>query len=291
MIGTVTWLIMMVANANSGLEPSDYLVPRGWQGNPWGPEATEARRNGQLPAPPMTPAMKSWDRWGRENLHTGDIVFRQGDAHVLFGYFPFSRFIARVNNSEYSHTGVVVVEDDGPVVYDTTKLGVRRQPFAVWTMDIVNAFGLKRLRPELRDRIPVIVDWVHDVYQRQVPFDYNLRLSDDALYCVELTEKAFRAAGLVLSEPVMLGDMERAEEFPLCMFGLWYASQLVLDPPLDLQQAVFFPGNERHGIWSSPHLETITTWTSDDQQPGSIAAPDPEPGRASVGQAAGRDVR
>jgi hypothetical protein len=26
---------------------------------------------------------------------------------------------------------------------------------------------------------------------------------------------------------------------------------------LSLEQLVFFPGNERHGIWSSPHLMTI----------------------------------
>lgn len=290
MIRTACSILMLIFNANDGLEPSDYLVPPGWEGNPWGPQANQARRNGELPPPPMSPQMQRWEEWGRQTLRTGDIVFRRGDAHVLFGYFPFSRFIANVNNSEYSHTGVVVVEDGEPFVYDTTKLGVRRQPFAVWTLDITGSFGLKRLRPEFHDRIPQVVDWVHQVYRDQVPFDFNLRLDDDALYCVELTEKAFRAAGLPLSEPVMLGDMERASEFPLCIFGLWYASRLALETPLDLQQGVYFPGNERHGIWASPHLETVTVWRSSDSSQTQDVPPI-QRARAHMGQVPGGDVR
>lgn len=290
MIRTAYTILILFLNSHSGLEPSDYLVPPGWQGNPWGPAANEARRTGELPPPPMTSEMANWDRWGRQHLRTGDIVFRQGDAHVLFGYFPFSRFIANVNNSDYSHTAVVVVEDGAPFVYDTTKQGVRRQPFAVWTLDIFGAFGVKRLRPELRDRIPQVVAWVHQVYRDQVPFDFNLRLDDDALYCVELTEKAFRAAGVTLSEPIMLGDMERAAEFPLCIFGLSYASRLALDRPLDLQQAVFFPGNERHGIWSSPDLEVLATWKDGDWlQAAETPSRDRE--QAAVGQVPGVSTR
>ena len=77
----------------------------------------------------MTPRMEQWDRWGRTVLRDGDIVFRLGDARVLFGYFPFSRFIANVSGSKYSHVGTVAIEDGAPVVYDTAKPGVRRQPF------------------------------------------------------------------------------------------------------------------------------------------------------------------
>jgi hypothetical protein len=66
-----------------------------------------------------------------------------------------------------------------------------------------------------------------------------------------MTEKAFRSSGLTLSEPVLLGNMEHAPEFPICMFAFAYLS------PWKLDQPVFFPGNDRHGIWSSPLLETI----------------------------------
>ena len=40
------------------------------------------------------------------------------------------------------------------------------------------------------------------VYDQQVPFDSEFRMDDQALYCVEMTEKAFRSQGLALSEAV-----------------------------------------------------------------------------------------
>ena len=245
------WLAMAISGRHDGLEATDRLVPPGWKGNPWGPVATAARKSGEFPPIIDTPEMTQWDRWGRQILRTGDIVFRRGDARVLGGFFPFSRFTANVTGSQFSHTGTVVIEDGEPVVYDTTNPSVRRQPFKVWALDNTGPFGAKRLKPQYRDRIPKVVEYLRKVYQQQVPFDWELSNDDRNLYCLEMTEKAFRNAGLVLSQPVVLHDMENINQFPLCVLGFTTFS------PLKLDQAVFFPGNERHGVWSSPYLETI----------------------------------
>src|SRR5262249_32272961 len=141
-------LLFLASHAHDGLEPTDRLVPPGWQGNPWGPAATRARETGELPPIVMTPRMQQWDRWGRAVLRDGSPLFRRGDARILFGYFPFSRFLANVNNSPYSHAGIVAVEDGQPVVYDTTKAGVRRQPFPIWVLDNFGPLGVKRLKPD-----------------------------------------------------------------------------------------------------------------------------------------------
>jgi hypothetical protein len=201
--------------------------------------------------------MARWDRWGRQVLRDGDIVFRMGDARLLHGYFPMSRFLANASNSKFSHTGVVAIEEDGPVVYDTTRTSVARQPFCVWILDNVGSIGVKRLRPEYRGAIPGALAYCRKVFQDQVPFDYELSLDDRKLYCVEMTEKAFRSAGIELSKPIRLGDMERAPEFPVCMFGIQFASNYMLEQPLTFNSLVYFPGNERHGIWSARQLMTI----------------------------------
>ena len=75
-----------------------------------------------------------------------------------------------------------------------------------------------------------------------MPFDYQLSDDDSALYCVEMTEKAFRSAGIELSKPIRLGDMERASEFPLQMFGLRFASKYALEHPLTFRPARLLPG-------------------------------------------------
>jgi hypothetical protein len=176
---------------------------------------------------------------------------------LLHGYFPFSRFLANCSNSPFSHTGIIAIEKEIPVVFDTTRPAVARQPFCVWVLDNVGSIGVKRLAPQFRGAIPKVLAYSRQVYQDQVPFDYELCLDDSALYCVEMTQKAFMAAGIELSQPIRLGDMERAAEFPVCMYGLRLGSQYMLKNPLTFETLVYFPGNERHGIWSAKQLVTV----------------------------------
>lgn len=262
MLRIAAWFMMFVVNGGDSLEPTDRLIPPGYKGNPWGPAANAAREAGELPPIEMTPKMKEWDQWGRTVLKDGDIIFRRGDARLLFGRYPFSKFLANVTASPYSHVGTVVFEGGVPCVYDTTKLGVRRQPFAIWILDNSGPMGIKRLKPTLRDRVPRVVAYLRKVYEEQAPFDYNLGLDDRELYCVEMCEKAFRAADLKLSDPVQIQHFARFREFPVNVIVLKNLSRILLDEPLRPDTAVFIPGNDRQGIWSSPLLVTVWPTTN-----------------------------
>ncbi len=257
MTGILFWLVSLVMFHPEDREISERLAPPGFEGNYWGPQATTDRDLGKLPPIVVTPHMARWERWGRQVLRDGDIVFRLGDARLLHGYFPFSRFLANCSNSRFSHTGIIAIENEGPVVYDTTRPAVAREPFCVWVLDNVGCIGVKRLAPEFKSAIPRVLAYCRKVHQDQVLFDYDLSLDDSALYCVEMTQKAFMAAGIELSKPIRLGDMERAAEYPVCMFGLKFGSQYVLKHPLTFDTLVYFPGNERHGIWSAKQLMTV----------------------------------
>jgi Permuted papain-like amidase enzyme, YaeF/YiiX, C92 family len=266
------WVLAMLLHPPEEREMSERLAPPDWEGkNFWGPEATKARHEGRMPPIVATQHMARWDRWGRRVLKDGDIVFRMGDARIGRGYFPMSRFLANASNSKFSHTGIVAYEEEGPVVYDTTRYAVARQPFCVWILDNVGSIGVKRLRPEYRSSIPKVLAFCRKVFEEQVPFDYELSDDDERLYCIELTEKAFRAAGIKLSEPVRLGDMERATEFPLCMFGLQFASRFMLKKPFTADKEVYFPGNERHGLWAAKQLMTVVPATYAPGYPGASA--------------------
>jgi hypothetical protein len=84
-------------------------------------------------------------------------------------------------------------------------------------------------------------------------------MEDDSFYCLELTEKAYRSQGLALSEPVRIGDWECLLSFPLTAFLIPPVTGAVLGRPITLEQQVYVPGNERHGVWASPLLETVIT--------------------------------
>jgi hypothetical protein len=184
-------------------------------------------------------------------------VFRLGDARVVRGKVALSRFIARATGSPFSHTGIVAIEDRLPVVYDCSSAGIQRQPFEVWMLDSIGPLGVKRLKAEHRKHIAGVIDFCRAAFERQVPFDYGFRMNDDALYCLELTEKAFRSQGLALSESVRIGDWEYLASFPLTALLIPPVTGLVLDRPITLDQPVYLPGNESHGLWASSLLETV----------------------------------
>jgi hypothetical protein len=251
------WLMALSTYERGPEEATDWMKPPAWTGNFWGPAANRARSAGQLPPLPTTPELTRWNRWGRSILRDGDVVFRMGDARSFRGIFPLSLFIARATGSPFSHTGIVAIEDGSPVVYDCSSDGIQRQPFEVWMLDCVGSMGVKRLKPEHRHHIPGVIGFCREVFEQQVPFDFAFRLDDTALYCLELTEKAFRSRGLTLSEPVRIGDWEYLNHFPLTALAMPYCTRLVVGQPITLEQPVFVPGNDREGVWASPLLETV----------------------------------
>ena len=186
-MAVVFWLFVVFAAGDGGLENTDRMAPPDWKGNRWGPEANEARKTGAIPPIRITPEMARWDKWGKQTLKDGDILFRRGDARLLFGYFAFSKFLADASGSPFSHTGIVAIEEGSPYVYDTTKYGVRRQPLSVWVLDNVGPFGVKRVKAELAGYAAKAVAFCRDLYIKQVPFDYDLNIDDRAYYCVEMT--------------------------------------------------------------------------------------------------------
>jgi hypothetical protein len=228
------WMIALWNSEPGAREASDWTKPATWTDNFWGPDASRARLAGQLPPLPTNAVMTQWGRWGRRVLQEGDIVFRLGDARIARGLFPLSRFIARATGSPFSHTGIVAIEDGTPVVYDCSWGGDRCQPFEIWMLDCVGALGVKRLKSEHRRHIPGVIGYCGAKFEQQVPFDDGFRPDDTALYCLELTEKAFRSQGLALSQPVRIGDWEHLTGYPLTTFAILYGSGVVLHRPITL---------------------------------------------------------
>jgi hypothetical protein len=251
------WLIVLATSEHGGEEATDWLKPPAWSGNFWGPAANRARMSGQLPPLPMTPAMAPWCEWGQRTLQEGDIVFRMGDARAFRGMFPLSLFIAKATGSPFSHTGIVAIENGSAVVYDCSADGIQRQPFEVWMLDCVGSLGVKRLKPEYRSQIPGVISFCRQVFEQQVPFDPAFSMDDGALYCLELTEKAFRSQRLLLSKPVRIGDWEHLNHYPLSALTMPYFTRLVVGRPITLDQLVYVPGNDHEGVWASPLLMTV----------------------------------
>jgi hypothetical protein len=204
-----------------------------------------------------------WERWGQAHLQDGDVLFVLGRHRILLGLVDFSQVSREVAGSRFSHVALVSCEDGPPLVYDTVQGGPRRIPFARFMRDRrVEQVAVKRLRGEYQSHVPQAVAYCRDVYRRRVPFDEQLRLDNDGLYCSELVELAYRAAGLPLSEPVRIDRLPHFDQ-------LSPATVRVIETATGLRpdQAVYVPGNEELGIWSNPRLELVLDATHADSPP------------------------
>lgn len=193
-----------------------------------------------------------WSKYISETAQDGDILFALGDARVAGGFFRFSKFFAKLTDSKFSHTGLLSHENGRVFVYDMTPEGTRRTCIHCYmAKEHLACFAIKRLKPEHRSCIPAAIDYCKNVHATSVPFDLKFKEDDTSLYCTEMTEKSFRAGGIVLSEPVRIDCLPRYRRCR-CMAGL---CRMV--GGIQPCERVFIPGNDNIGLWSSPCLDLI----------------------------------
>ncbi len=199
--------------------------------------------------------MAEWAKFGRCHIQDGDILFRYG-----LSYKPYeiatSRIIAGAEDNRFSHDGIARWENDVLYVYDAEPppQGIRKVPFEFWVLDVANkSLTIKRPRPEFQRYVPAALAYCEDVYQRQVPFDDALSLTDDKLYCSEMIEKAYRCAGLVLSEPVRITCLPN--------YNRWRILKPVVQgtTPIRVANMIFALGNPYYGTFRlAPYSKRFT---------------------------------
>ena len=248
-------IILILACLGTGCHsignPSRTMVPVWYRGNPWGLDANRKRASGEFSPVESSPKIAAWDAWGRAHLQSGDILFRMGDARAVLGLFRFSLVTAEIGESLFSHTAIVAREGNEVVVYDTSSKGPSRQPFGIWMLDVVGAFGVKRPKPEFQNHVNAAVHFCRSTYLAQTPYDFGMKQGHNELYCIEMTELAYRQAGLPLSEPIPI------DQLPGFHRHKRLATIVELASKIDRKHPVFMPGSDRLGIWSSPALAEV----------------------------------
>jgi Permuted papain-like amidase enzyme, YaeF/YiiX, C92 family len=243
--------------------PTMATVPKEWRRtNPWSPQANAARADGRLVPLFYNQAMAQWAEFGRRNIEEGDILFRYGKSYKPYENFT-SRVIAGIEDNRYSHDGIAHWEGDTLYIYDAEPLpqATRKIPFEFWVLDVADrSLVIKRLKPEFQCYIPKAVAYCEDVYQKQIPFDDGLNPDDERLYCSEMIEKAYRSAGLVLSETVPITCLPHYQRW------LPIKPLVTLFTPIQLDRPVFALGNAYYGTYGSPLLETVYEQSPDKKE-------------------------
>ena len=229
-------------------------VPLAWRtANSWGPAGNEARAQGTL-KPLFYPSRAAeWRAFARHTLRDGDVLFRYGYPTGWLDRLTM-QVVTGVSKGRFTHDSIAHWVGDTLYLYDVEPEpeAVRHIPFEFWMLDTAgDSLVVKRLRPPYRHCIPQALAYCEAAYRAQVPFDEALAGDDEHLYCSELVEKAFRSAGLALSDPVPIRDLPN--------YALYRPLSPLVESFTDVRvdTPIFALGNEDYGTFGSPYLETV----------------------------------
>lgn len=250
-------------------------VPPEWRkSNPWSPQALAARARGDLKALYYTDEMAQWQAWAQEHLQDGDVLFRYGLSYTLKDRVN-DAVQMNLSDSRFNHNAIVVKQGCAVWVYDAEPAPehLRKLPFEFWMLETrPESLVVTRLKPEYRATIPQALAYCEAAWQRQPRFDDGLRLDEERLYCTEMIEKAYRSAGLALSEPIKPRCLPR---YNTCFYRL--LTPLAQLAGYSVNEPLFALGNLTFGTYSSPYLEVVCGDTTNEKSLPPICPPTPFP--------------
>ena len=139
-------------------------------------------------------------------IKTGDIFYRASNAKGPLG-LPFSRIVARLTKSKYSHAAMALMEDGVPYVLEINDRGTLKYRLIDWIdtcyTNELSIYRLKNLTEEIKDDI--------ETEMRKVlkdDTDYDFTFSDDKkYYCTEVVAVIYNKIGIELIKPELIKDV------------------------------------------------------------------------------------
>ncbi len=182
-------------------------------------------------------------------LEEGDMVFRIGRAQVAGGKINFSRLVADLAESDFSHASLVYRKiPEGVIMLDVGIMGLERKFLNDWLMAGSENIVVKRLSQDHRHLLPDLMYQIDKIIEEDGLYDEKFVSLDDKYYCTEVVDHCFRAIG----QP--LATKNRIMDLPGYSVIHWLACSIAKINP---QEFVVVAGNDNIGLFSSPLHETI----------------------------------
>lgn len=214
------------------------------------------------------PERAVWKSWGQRELQTGDLVFTRGNYYLMLGVVNFTDLATKMCDAEFSHVGIVVIENNIPVVYDISDDGIQATPFEAYvTRQGYQAVAIRRPLESVYERLPLCIAYVRAQQKKKVKFDRKFVLDNEPLYCTELIYEAFNQANIKLCDTIRVDELPGSDQIqPTTLFLAKHYTGIETDTPL------ICIGNESYGLYGSRWLRELLSPTSVKSPPECLAA-------------------
>lgn len=182
-------------------------------------------------------------------MEPGDILFRLSSTPVAGNLVNFSRGVAKLSDSDFSHAVLVLRNDEaGVLLVDVTAHGIERRYLSDWLMDSSTNLVVKRLRPEYRDLLPEVMRELDAAVAADNLYDDKFVAEDDVYYCTELVDHIFRKVDHPLADRIRVDKLPR--------YNVVIAMCCII-AGIESSNEVVVAGNDEIGLFSSPMLDTV----------------------------------
>lgn len=194
-------------------------------------------------------------------LQTGDIFFRCGNER-FWGILPFSRMVAKLTGSKYSHASIVLAADgvlhSRVWLVEVAEMGTQVLRLIDW-LDYCDesGFAVYRTKDPVPQIEPVIAGFASD------DPDYNFEFVSDSpnYYCTQSVAEMYKVAGYPLGTERRLCEVILGWRYQLfrILNGLVH---WITGAGISTKDPVYFVGNAQQGLLSSDKLQHIYTHPS-----------------------------
>ncbi len=188
-------------------------------------------------------------------LKNGDILYRASDARGPFN-LPFSRLVARVTKSKYSHAALAIVENGEYSVLEINDRGTLKYRMIDWIDTCYNTnFAIYRLRDINLEQETKLKEQIDLILEEDPDYDFTFN-DPNKFYCTESVVEVYRRAlGIEIDEGHYIYDVTPFWVFCILYLGSTLFKNTGASLPFD--QKMHFVGNSSKGMMASEYTEMI----------------------------------
>lgn len=192
-------------------------------------------------------------------IQTGDIFYRASDAKGPLG-LPFSRLVARVTKSPYSHAAIALVENGEINMLEVNDAGTLKCRLIDWLDTCyTDEFSVFRLKDSTPETVAALEREIKQVLINDP--DYDFSFSDEyKFYCTESVATIYKNIGQPLVNPEYLRKIVAPWLYRLVCWGNKLMGCFSCTLPLNVP--LYYVGNQQRGMMSSLKTEEIFHFSS-----------------------------
>ena len=131
--------------------------------------------------------------------NSDQVVYKSGDMIAKAGTSFLAKIVRLVTLSNFSHVGVVIVEDDGVFVVEADRPVVKKTPIEELYPLYHIPMGMEEVSDDLKHSLESHIGSRYSIFQAALSF-FNIYIDDDRWYCTEIAYEFYTKAGFDVKE-------------------------------------------------------------------------------------------